>query len=111
MIGAVAGRAMAVPVETLLAREQPIESGHQVVVRPGADLHDDETRRGVRHEDREQPVFAGGRVGRECDALSGQVEQPSPVPGPDGQFARLYGKMLRIASRSRPRPPPAGADS
>jgi hypothetical protein len=65
----------------------------------------------VRDEHRQQPVLAGGRVGRERGAPLGQVEQPAPVARPDRQFARLYGKMLRMASRSRPRPPPAGADS
>ncbi len=111
MVGAVPERAMAVLVEALLAREQAVESGQQVVVRPGADLDDDEAGGRVRDEQRQQPVLAGGRVGRERGALPGQVEQPAPVPRPDRQLARFYGKMLRMASRSRPRPPPAGADS
>ena len=111
MVGAVPGRAMAVAVEALLAWEQAVESRQQVLIRPGADLHDDEASRRVWDEHRQQPVLAGGRVGRERGAVPSQVEQPAPVPRPDRQLACLYGKMLRMASRSRPRPPPAGADS
>ena len=111
MVGAVPGRAMAVAIQALLSWKQAVEGGHQVVVRPRADLHDDEAGRGVRDEHRQQPVLIRGRVGRERGAFPGQVEQPAPVPRPDRQLARLYGKMLRIASRSRPSPPPTGADS
>jgi len=50
VVGAVPGRAMAVLVEALLAREQAVESGQQVVVRPGADLDDDEAGGRVRDE-------------------------------------------------------------
>ena len=111
MVGTVAWGAVAVTVQAFLAREQAVECGHQIVVRARADLHDDEAGRGVRDEHRQQPVLAARRVGRERGAVPGQVEQPASVAGPDGQFASLYGKMLRIASRSRPSPPPTGADS
>ena len=75
------------PVEPLLARQQAVEGGQQVVVRPGADLHDDEAGRRVRDEHRQQPVAAGGRVGRERGARPGQVEQPA-ARRPSGPSAR-----------------------
>jgi hypothetical protein len=65
----------------------------------------------MRHEDREEPVAVGGRLGNESGAIAGQVEQPPAGARPDRQLARLYGKMLRNASRRRPRPPIAGAES
>ena len=111
MVGAVPGRAVAMAVEALLAREQAVEGDKKVVVRPGTDLHDDEAGGGVRDEHREQTVLAGGRIGRERGAFAGQVEQPASVPRPDGQLECLYGKIERIASRIRPMPPPPGADS
>lgn len=52
VVGAVAGRPVTVPVETVLAGQQPIERGHQVVVRARADLDDDQPGRRVRDEDR-----------------------------------------------------------
>jgi hypothetical protein len=64
----------------------------------------------VRHKDRQQPL-PGLDVGEEGRALAGEIRQPAARAGPDGQLARLYGKMLRSASRRRPRPPRAGADS
>ena len=111
MIGAVAGRPVAMAVEPLVARQQPVERGQQVLVRAGADLDDDEARGRVRDEDRQQSVPTGGRVDREPGAVGGQVDEPAAATGPDRELARVYGKMLRIASRSRPIPPPAGADS
>jgi hypothetical protein len=111
VVGAVARRPVAVAVEPLVARQQPVECRQQVVVRAGADLDDDQPGRGVGYEDRQQPVPAVRRLGDEGGALPGQVEQPATAPRPDRQLARLYGKMLRMASRSRPSPPPAGADS
>lgn len=111
MVGAVSGRAVAVAVQVLLARKQAVEGRQQVIVRPGANLHDDQPSGGVRDEDGQEPILTTRGVGRERGALPGEVEQSAPAPRPDGQVARLYGKMLRMASRSRPRPPPAGADS
>ena len=104
MVGAVTGRAMAVAVPAIVARQQPVERGQQVVVRAGADLDDDEAGRGVRHEDRQQPVL-GVDVGEERGALGGEIRQAAARAGPDGQLAGVYGKMLRSASRRRPRPP------
>ena len=110
MIRAVAGRPVAMPVQPVLARQQSIEGIHQVVVRPGAHLDDDEPRGRVRDEDRQQSVI-GFDVGKERGARRRQVRDTARRAGPDRQVARLYGKMLRSASRIRPMPPPAGADS
>jgi hypothetical protein len=65
----------------------------------------------VRHEDRQQAVAAAGRCRSEPGAIPGQVDESATMPGPDRQLMRLYGKMFRMASRRRPIPPPAGADS
>ena len=111
MVGAVAGRPVTVAVEPLVAWQQAVQRGEQVVVRAGPDLDHDQARGRVRHEDRQQPVAAGGDLGDEPRALAGQVDQAAAAPGPDRQLAAVYGKMLRIASRSRPSPPPTGADS
>ena len=63
MVGAVTGRAVAVAVQPILARQQPIEGRHEVVVRPGPDLDDHEPGRRMGHEDRQQPVAViGGLV-------------------------------------------------
>ena len=102
---------MAVPVERLVPRQQPVERDEEVIVRAGADLDDDQPRGRVRYEDRQQPVAAGGDLGDEPRALAGQVDQAAAVARPDRELAAVYGKMLRIASRSRPSPPPTGADS
>jgi hypothetical protein len=64
----------------------------------------------VGHEDREQAVL-GLDVAQERRAGRGQVGQAAGRPGPDRKLARLYGKMLRRASRILPRPPMAGTDS
>ncbi len=108
MIGAVAGRPVAVAVQPLVVRQEPVEGGQQVVVRAGPDLHDHQPGRRVGHEDRQQAV---GLVGDERGAGVGQVRQPRVGPGPDGELGRPYGKMLRSASRMRPMPAAAGADS
>ena len=110
MIRAVAGRPVAMPVQPVLARQQSIHGIQQVIVGPGAHLDDDETRCRVRDEDRQQPVI-GFDVGKEGGACRRQVRDTSRRAGPNRQVARLYGKMLRSASRIRPRPPIAGADS
>jgi len=110
MVGAVAGRPVTMPVQPVLARQESIEGVEQVVVGASPDLDDDETRGRVRHEDREQPV-AGIDIGEERRAGGGQVGQAAGRTGPDGELAGVYGKMLRSASRIRPRPPMAGTDS
>ena len=60
------------PIEPVLAREQPVERVHQVVVGTGADLHDDKPRRRVRHEDGQQ-TFVGIDIREECGACRRQV--------------------------------------
>ena len=64
----------------------------------------------MRDEDGEQAV---GRldVGQERGAGRGQVGDATGRTRPDRELAGLYGKMLRRASRMRPSPPMAGADS
>jgi len=111
VVGAVARRAVTVAVEAFLPREEPIERGQEVVIRTCADLDDHQPRCRVRHEDRQQAVSAVGRLGSEPGTRVGQVDEPATATGPDRQLAGLYGKMFRIASRSRPMPPPTGADS
>jgi hypothetical protein len=64
----------------------------------------------MRHEDREQAVL-GAHVADERGAGRGQIGDAARGTSPDREFPRLYGKMLRSASRIRPRPPIAGADS
>jgi len=98
-------------VQPLLARQQPVERGDQVGIGAGPDLDDHDPRGGVRDEDREEAVAAGRCRRGERGAVGGQVDQPAVVPGPNRQLTGVYGKMLRKASRSRPSPPPAGADS
>jgi len=108
VVRTVSGRTVPVAVGPFLARQEPVERVDEVVVRPGADLHDDQSGGGVRDEQVEQPV---SRVRDEPGAVAGQVGQATPPAGPDRQLDRPQGKMLRSASRIRPSPPPAGVDS
>ena len=111
MVRAVARRAMLMAIPAVLARQDPVEGIHEVVVRSGADLDDDQPSGGVRDEDRQQAVALVGDVVEEGRAGGRQVGQAAGRPGPDRQLPGVYGKMLRRASRTRPRLPPAGADS
>lgn len=101
---------MPMAVLTLVPRQQPIQCRQEVGIRTGSDLDDHEPGRGVRDEQRQQSVL-GVDVAQERGALAGQVRQPALRTRPDREVAGVYGKMLRSASRSRPRPPRAGADS
>ena len=105
------GRPVAMAVEPLIARQQAVERGQEVLIRAGAYLDHDQARGRVGDEDRQESVPTGGRVRREPCAVGGQVDKPATATGADRQLVRVYGKMFRIASRSRPIPPPAGADS
>jgi hypothetical protein len=111
MVGAVTCRAVAMAVEPVLAWQEAIERGQKVVVGTGSDLDDHHARRRVRHEDRQQPVAVSGCLGDVRDTLGGQVDQAATTARAYDQDPAVYGKMLRNASRIRPRPPPAGADS
>ena len=80
MIGAVARRAVAVAVPAVLARQQPVERVQHVVVRSGPDLDDDEARRRVRDEHRQQAVLARAMRRKERSAGRGQVAIPRADP-------------------------------
>jgi hypothetical protein len=105
-----ARRAVSVPVQPVLARQQPIERVDEVIVGACPDLDDDQAGGRMRDEDGEQAI---GRldVGQERGTGRGQVGKATRRTGPDRELASLYGKMLRSASRIRPSPPIAGADS
>lgn len=107
MIGAMPGRSMPV-APPLVARKQRVERGDQVIVRAGTELDDHDARGRVRHEDVKEAVTLAGDEG---GAPVRQVEQPAVAPRPDRQLGGLQGNMARIASRTRPRIPRAGADS
>lgn len=110
MIRAVAGRSVTMPVDGVVTRQEAIEGGHQVGIGAGADLEDDQTGRGMRNEDRKQAVARPDSIEKRS-ARPGEIRQAAIRARPDRDFAAVYGKMLRRASRRRPRPPRAGADS
>ena len=110
MVGAVARRPVAMAVQTVLARQQSIERVEQIVVRSRPDLDDDEPGGRVGHEDR-QETGVRADIGQEGRAGRRQVGETAGRSRPDRELAGLYGKMLRRASRIRPMPPIAGADS
>ncbi len=117
MIGAMTGRTVAVD-PALVARQQPVERGHEIDVGAGSELHDHHPRGGVRDEDGQEAVAFSGD---ETLAGVGQIEDAAPIAGLDGELGRLharkttgwprYGKKLRMASRSRDGSPFTGADS
>ena len=111
MVGAVARRAVTVPIGALDPRQESIQGCHEVLVRACPDLDYDEPGGRMRHEDREEPVTLADDLSDERGTRGRQVVQTPAAPRPDRELARLYGKMLRIASRIRPSPPPIGADS
>ena len=110
MIGPVTRRAVPMSVEPFLAGQETIEPVEEVVIRPRPDLDDDQPRRRMRDEDRQQPVIRAD-IGNKGSTGRRQVGQAPCGAGPDRQFTVVYGKMLLRASRIRPRPPIAGADS
>jgi hypothetical protein len=101
---------MAVPVQPVLARQQPVKRVQQVVIGARADLDHDEPGRRVRYEDGEQAVSRAD-VGQERRTGRRQVGQATRRTRPDRELPGVYGKILRRASRILPRPPIAGADS
>ena len=99
VVRAMAGAAM--PVDpAIVAREQPIERLHEVLLRSRPELHDDDPAGRVRHEHVEQPV---ARAGDEALALARQVEQPAAPPGVDRQLERLHSTAVAASSASRRR--------
>jgi hypothetical protein len=110
MVGPVTRRAVPMSVQPLLTWQEAIERVEEVVIRPRPDLDDDQPGRRMRDEDRQQPVVRAD-IGNEGSTGWRQVGQAPCGAGPDRQLACVYGKMLRRASRIRPSPPIAGADS
>jgi hypothetical protein len=102
---------MPMAVQPILTWEEAVERGQQVVVGSGAELDDDQPGGRMRHEHGQKPVAVVRRLGREARAVPGQIDQPTTAPSANGQLPGVYGKMFRMASRRRPMPPPAGADS
>jgi hypothetical protein len=74
VVGPVTARSVAVSVRGVIARQQPVESGHQVVVRPGSDLDDHDPGRGVRDEYREETIVAARCLRGEGGARLREVE-------------------------------------
>ena len=110
MVGTVPGGPVTVAVQGLVAWQQAVERREQVRIGARTDLDHDNTGRSVRHEDRQETV-RGIDISEEGLARGRQICQATAGAGPDRQLQAVYGKMLRNASRSRPRPPRAGADS
>jgi len=125
VVGAVTWRSMTV-APSIVARQQTIEGRKGVVIGARAELEDHEPGRRVRHEDGQQPIPSPGLLGDEAPAGAGQVGEAPLAPGPNldpdglhpvsvadgaGTVEPGYGKIERSASRIRPSPPLAGADS
>ena len=96
------------PVGRIGPGQEPVERLEEIIIGPGPELHDHDTRGGMRHEDVEQAVAV---VRDEATAGIGQVGEAAPAAGSNRQLGGLQGKMLRSASRMRPSPPPTGVDS
>jgi hypothetical protein len=95
----------------IVARQQRVERGNEVVVGARAELDDDHAGRRMWHPHVEQPVPATGGIRQEPLAVACEVEEPAAGPGPDLEELRSQGKMDRMASRTRPSAPSAGTDS
>src|SRR4051794_7960694 len=99
---------MAPPV---VPRQYTIERRQGVVVGTGAELEDGDPGRRMWHEHGQQAVTAGSVLGDEPPAGIGQIREAALAARRDGELERVYGKIERSASRMRPSPPIAGADS
>jgi hypothetical protein len=91
VIGAVAGRSMSVNPAGV-PRKEAIEGRHQVCIRSGAQLDDDNAGRRVRDEHDQQAVTLSRD---EPFASSGQIVQPALTSGLDRQFLGLQSAVLR----------------
>ena len=99
MVRAVAGRPVAV-APAVVARQQPVQGGHGIDLRPGPELDHDDPRRRVRDEDVEQPVTALGRVGGEPGAGGRQVREAAGAAGPDLELEGAHGSGEDRAERA-----------
>src|SRR5437899_2964684 len=77
VVRAVAGRAVVVDVR-MLAGEEELETLDEVGLAPGAELHQDQARRGVGDGDVDEPVTLAPEEGGH---LAGQVDDAGPVAG------------------------------
>jgi hypothetical protein len=110
VIRTVARSPVAVAVQRIVAWEEAIQGRDEIGVRAGPNLDDDQAGCGVGNEDRQETLARPDLV-EKCLARAGEVRQTATGTSPNRDFAAVYGKMLRRASRSRPSPPRAGADS
>src|SRR5579859_2216564 len=79
---------------SVVARQQPIEAGHEVVLAAGSKLHDHHAGGGVRDEHVEHAVTAGGDIGQESLAGIGQVVDASASGRLDADFAGIHTPSL-----------------
>jgi hypothetical protein len=86
MVGTVTGRAVTMP-PAVVVRKEPLEAPEEVRLGPCAELHDHDSRRGMRHEDVQQPV-AGARY--EALAFIRQVRQRWTAARPNRQLDRSH---------------------
>ena len=124
MVGAVAGRAVGVPV-AIVPRQDPVQEGLEVGFGAGSEFHERQPGGGVRHEHVDQPVAAPGAEPTElrvrstncCREVStsiswvcmrlqewrGGVTEPGGgmVPGPETLQASALGSTSSSGSASR----------
>jgi hypothetical protein len=86
VVTTVAGGAVAV-LPPSVRRKKVFQRGKEVVVGAGACLDDRDARRGVRHEDVQQPVAAFTDILRR---VVGEVEHGSPGAGADGDHLAVH---------------------
>lgn len=80
MVGAMAGRAVAMP-PAVVAGQESVKGGQRIVIRAGAELEDHQAGSRVRHEYREQAVPSPGVLDDEPAACPGQIGEPALRPG------------------------------
>lgn len=86
VVGAVPGGAVVVEV-AVVAGEQPLERGHEIVLRAAGGLHEGHARGGVGREDVDEPVASSATEGAH---LVGDVDD-LPIGGVDLDFGPLHG--------------------
>ena len=110
VVGAVAGRSVAMAVQPLLARQEAVERGEQVVVRAGPDLDDDQPGgrvRARRPTAGRRPVGRLGRERRRTPPVRSTSPRTDPVRTVSSRVStgRCSGGR-RAAGRGRRRPAP-----